>query len=128
MWCRVVEIFLAFWLALSPWIFGHFGEDPALVANDLVCASLVVLFSSLSFVEKGRARALRFAHLANVVVALWLVGFAYVVGGYPNAPGHQSEILVGLTLGLFAIAPNRASEPPESWRRFYAARARASSG
>lgn len=121
MWARGIEVMLGLWLVVGPFVFGHFG-DPGLgrlVASDLVCGALVVLLAVVSFWRRaGRA------HLAELAVALWLIGFGRFAFGYPPPPGAESELLVGLVLLLTAIVPNRAADPPARWRAFYEARAR----
>lgn len=119
MWPRAVEFMLGLWLLLSPFIFRHAPGAYALWATDLVCAAAILTLSSLSCWKK-----LRRAHLLELVVAAWLVLFAYFHGGSPAAPGYQNEILVGLVLLLFAIIPTEANQPPVAWREHYARRAR----
>jgi hypothetical protein len=114
MWGRVVEIMLGLWLAISPFLFGHYPSNRPLWLSDLVCGAAVVLLASLSFWQP-----LRYAHVAILAVACWLMGFAYFHGGYPAAPGYQNEIILGLTLLLIAIIPNDASQPPPAWRDYY---------
>lgn len=115
MWPRVVEIMLALWLAVSPWIFGHYPDERPLWLNDLACAATILILACLSF-----WRPLRYAHLLLLGVGAWMVGFAYFRGGHPALPGYQNEIFIGLTLLFFAFIPTRATEPPEDWRRFHA--------
>ena len=117
MWPRAVEVMLGIWLALSPWIFGHFGRQP-LTASDLLAGLAVVVLALLSFFPR-----LHRAHLGLLAVAAWLAGFAYFGYGHPIPPGAQNELLVGLTLILIAIIPNEASKPPRKWRRFLEAKA-----
>lgn len=114
MWGRVVEIMLAVWLSLSPFLFGHYQEDQALWISDLFCAGALMVLSCLAFSEP-----LRRAHLGNLLIAGWLVGFGYFYGGYPAAAGYQNDIFTGLTLLLMAIIPNHANQPPRDWQRFY---------
>ena len=119
MWARVVEVMLGFWLMISPFLFGHYPVDRVLWVNDLICGSAVVLLAFLSFWFFPLFRFLRYAHVLIVGVALWLIGFGYVYGGYPASPGYQNDIVLGLVLLLPAIVPNEASQPPPSWRRYY---------
>jgi hypothetical protein len=114
MWGRVVECMLGIWLVLSPFIFGHYPQDQPLWRNDFAGGAAIVLFALLSF-----WRVLRHAHLLNLLVAAWLIGFGYVYGGYPASPGAQNDILLGLVLLLFAIIPNEANQPPRPWRHYY---------
>jgi hypothetical protein len=113
MWARVVEVMLGCWLAVSPFVFRHAGEERALWTNDLLCASIVVALALLSF-----WRPSRHAHLLTCAVALWLIGFGYLMSPHPTPPALQNDILVGWLLLMFAIIPNEASLPPRSWRSF----------
>lgn len=118
MWARAVEAMIAVWLLLSPFIFRHEEGQTGLWVTDFACALLIATCSLLSF-----ARRTHRAYLLNLAIAGWLMVFGYFAGGHPAAPGYQNEIFVGLTLAIFAIIPNRANEPPQSWRDYYAARA-----
>jgi hypothetical protein len=116
MWPRVVEFMLGVWLLLSPFIFGHPEERVAYWANDWACACLVMTFAAASY-----WRPTRRAHLAIIAVGLWMIGFAYVMTyGILRldeaAAAMQNNVLVGLLLLMFAVIPNRASRPPQSWQ------------
>ena len=106
MWARVIEVMLGFWLAMSPFIFRHVPEERALWFNDLFSASIVIVLALISFWPP-----LRFAHLANLLVAGWLIAFGYFAS-YPTPPALQNDIVVGLLLMMFAIIPNQATLPP----------------
>jgi hypothetical protein len=108
MWARVVEVMLGGWLALSPFIFRHTADQPALWFNDLFCALAVITFALLSFWPP-----LRQAHLAICGTALWLIGFGFVASPPPAPPALQNHILVGLLLLMFGVVPNEASLPPK---------------
>jgi hypothetical protein len=116
MWARVVEVMLGCWLALSPFIFRHAADQPALWFNDLFCSLAVLTFALLSFWHP-----LRQAHLAICGVALWLIGFGVLASPHPAPPALQNHILVGLLLLMCAIVPNEASLPPRPWRDFFSA-------
>ena len=111
MWPRVVEVILGGWLAASPFILRHPADWLALWVNDFACAAAVMLLALLSF----RA-PLRQAHLAIVVVALWLIGFGYLAAPHPAPAALQNDLLVGLLLLMFAIIPSEANLPPRPWR------------
>lgn len=114
MWARVVELMLGCWLAMSPFIFRHSTNQTSLWTNDLVCAATIVTLSLLSF-----WRPLRRLHLINVVVALWLIGFGFLLSSYPAPPALQNDIAAGLLLVMLAVIPSEAVHPPQSWRDFY---------
>jgi|SRR5688572_14813536 len=115
MWARVIEVMLGCWLAISPFIFRHSEEDRVLWFSDLFAAMVVIILALVSFWPP-----LRFAHVANLVIALWLIGFGFWASPYPSPPALQNDIVVGLLLLMFAIIPNQATRPPRSWRVFYA--------
>jgi hypothetical protein len=111
MWARVIEIMLGCWLAVSPFIFRHAADEKVLWFNDLFSALAVIMLALISFWPP-----LRYAHVAIVVVALWLIGFGFWASGFPASPALQNDILVGLLLLMFAIIPNEANLPPRAWR------------
>jgi hypothetical protein len=121
MWGRVIEIMLGLWLVISPFIFGHYPSIRPLWINDFACGTAIVLLACLSF-----WRPLRHTHVLILGIAFWLIGFAYVTGGYPAAPGFQNDILLGLTVMLMPLIPNQASQPPLPWRQYYQRQAEAS--
>lgn len=112
MWARVVEVMLGCWLAVSPFVFRHGPDTRDLWTTDLACAAIIVTLALLSFAPR-----LRRAHLGQLAVAAWLVGFGYTGEG---APAHQNQIVVGLLLAMLAIVPSEASRPPPSWRAWWA--------
>ncbi|MEZ6132953.1 MAG: SPW repeat protein [Planctomycetaceae bacterium] len=111
MWSRVVEVMLGVWLALSPFIFRHPGSEQGLWLNDLLCALAVITAATLSF-----WRPTGYAHLLQLVIAVWLIGFGYFAAPHPTPAALQNNIIVGLMLLMFGIIPNDASHPPEAWR------------
>lgn len=115
MWARVIEVMLGCWLALSPFIFRHSAEARTLWFNDLFAAVVVIMLALVSFWPP-----LRFAHVANLVIALWLIAFGFWAAPYPSPPALQNDIVVGLLLLMFAIIPNQATRPPRPWRVFFA--------
>ena len=114
MWARVIEFMLACWLAISPFVFRHGPEETWLWTNDLTASFVVAFLALLSF-----RHSLRRAHLFNLVVALWLVIAGFLGAGTPAAQNH---VVLGLLLGIVAIVPSRASEPPLAWRQYLAER------
>jgi hypothetical protein len=117
MWARVIEVMLGCWLAMSPFIFRHGAEDRVLWFNDLFSAIIVIVLALVSFWPP-----LRFAHVANLTIALWLIAFGFWASSYPAPPALQNNIVVGLLLLMFAIVPNEATRPPRPWRDFLAKR------
>ncbi len=115
MWARIIEVMLGCWLAMSPFIFRHSAQDKILWFNDLFAALVVIVLALVSFWPP-----LRFAHVASLVVALWLIAFGCLASPYPPSPALQNDIVVGLVLLMFAIVPNKATRPPQSWQDFLA--------
>jgi hypothetical protein len=113
MWPRVVEVMIGCWLAMSPFIFRHSPSEPALWWNDFACAVAVVTFGLLSYY-----RPLQHAHLLQLLIGFWLIGFAFVRAGETVPPALQNSVLVGLFLLMFGVIPNHASQPPEQWEQF----------
>ena len=114
MWARVIEVMLGCWLALSPFIFRHAAEDRVLWFTDLLSATAVILFALVSFWSR-----LRVAHVATLVVALWLIAVGFWGSPYPAPPALQNYIVVGSLLLMFAIIPNEATKPPLPWRAYF---------
>lgn len=119
MWARAAEIALGLWLVVSPWIFGSFGRQPELVWSSMAAGGAVILLACLSCF-----RRLERIHLLELGVCAWLVGHGYFGAAHPAPAAAQNEILVGLTLLLFAIVPPDPSQPPRPWRDFLEEQAR----
>jgi hypothetical protein len=117
MWARVIEVMLACWLAISPFIFRHSPGETFLKLTDPLCAVAIAVFSLLSY-----RPSLEKLHLLNLVVAGWLIGAGFFAAASPPPPALQNEVVVGLLLLMFAILPSHASLPPRSWREFYGSR------
>ncbi|MGH9626999.1 MAG: SPW repeat domain-containing protein, partial [Bryobacteraceae bacterium] len=111
MWPRVVEIMLGCWLLASPFIFRHSADQRVFWCTDLIAGLLVIAISCAAFWEP-----LRYIHLSNVLLALWLLGFSYFTGEPPPEPARQNEFVVGLLLLMLAIIPAEAAFPPLPWR------------
>ncbi|MBX7067396.1 MAG: hypothetical protein K1X28_09210 [Parachlamydiales bacterium] len=107
MWARICEILLGLWLFASHFLFTlHDWIDAA-------CASMIIIFSALSFFE-----TLNKMHLLQVLPAAVLLYVSYSLPS-PHLPlTMQNYILVGLGLIMFAIIPSHASEPPRPWKKF----------
>lgn len=113
MWSRTAEVMLGFWLAASPFIFSHSADEPGLWWNDFGCAFVILALSLVSFWSRARR-----AHLLNILVGVWLVGFGYLGSGPAQpTPASQNQLLVGLVLLMLAIIPSQATLPPPGWRR-----------
>ncbi|MFI4852378.1 MAG: hypothetical protein ACIAZJ_24990 [Gimesia chilikensis] len=110
MWSRVIEFMLGCWLAISPFIFTAGEQVPALTAVTWASALLVICLSLVSYWPP-----LRHAHLAIFFLALALIGYGRFAVPAPIPPALQNLIMTGLLLLMFALVPNRASQPPRCW-------------
>ncbi len=113
MWGRWCEILCGVWLIASPWVFQPESQIDATLVNDVTSGVFIIVLALLSWVPR-----LRHAHLGNIAVALWLMGFAYFASPYPSPLALQNEIFTGLLLLMFALIPNRADIPPLTWTDF----------
>ena len=113
MWARIVEVMIAIWLALSPFIFHHPAEERVLWMNDFICACFVALFALLSFWHP-----LRKIHLITLVLAFWLWGLGY--GDFPEkaSAAAQNSVVIGLLLFMLAIVPSHSQRPSFPWQKF----------
>ena len=111
MWARVVEVLAGVWLMMTPLVFAGTESVEAFVRRDVGAGLAIVALSLLSF-----WRRTPWAHLVTAVVALALGFAAYFGWSRPGPPAAQNEIAVALTLILFAIVPNEATQPPGPWR------------
>ena len=113
MWPRVAEIVIGFWLLTSPWVLAQNSAVGPWHFNGLICGSAIVLLGGLSFRPGWRK-----AHLAEIPIGLWIIGFAYFGSTQPAPAVVQSDLLTALFLLNFAIIPSPANLPPGSWREF----------
>jgi hypothetical protein len=111
MWPRYIEILLGIWLIASAWLLPDGGRE-WLQGTSIVGGALTLLFAALSFIHRTR-----WAHLGTGFVALALGGAAYSLVEHPGPPAAQNQITVAILLLMFFLLPNRASLPPEPWRR-----------
>jgi hypothetical protein len=111
MWPRVAEILIGLWLSTSPWVLADNPVVGAWHINGVICGAAIVFLSALSF-----WRGTKKAHLAEIPIGLWILGFAYFGSTYPASALAQSDLLAALFLLNFAIIPSHANLPPDSWR------------
>jgi hypothetical protein len=110
MWGRVIEIMIAVWLLLSPFIF--FAQDrPEIVWGDALLALLIATLASLSYWQPTCH-----AHLGTLVIAGGMIAYGRFFDLPPALPANQNHIFVGFLLLMIAIIPNSASLPPHAWR------------
>ncbi len=113
MWGRTIELALAAWLAISPFIFRYPAEATLRWVNDYACALIVIICSLTCY-----HRSLRKAHVVNIGIALWLVGIGLFGSTMPPPAWRQNTLAVGLLLGMFAIIPTDTLRPPRGWSTF----------
>ena len=111
MWPRVIEGMLGCWLLVTPLVFRGTTAIEDYTTSALVSGAIVIVMSGLSFWQPARL-----ARFGTLGVSLWLALHGYVAAERPGPPAAQNEIMIGLTLLLFAIIPNEASRPPAAWR------------
>ncbi|PIS03403.1 MAG: hypothetical protein COT85_00380 [Chlamydiae bacterium CG10_big_fil_rev_8_21_14_0_10_42_34] len=107
MWARIIEIFIGIWLIISHFLFQTSGFD------DLIAGGFIILFASLSFVDR-----LNKMHLCHIFPTGWLLYLSY---SYPTPylPFFmQNYILSALNVLMFAIIPSHASDHPRPWKKF----------
>lgn len=114
MWARVVEIMLAAWLFISPFVFRLENNEIFLWTNAFATGGLVALISLVSFWPKAEK-----LHLLNLGVGAWLLGVAFAWTDQPPPPELQNYTVLGLLLTMFAVIPSRSQLPPRPWREFY---------
>ena len=113
MWARVVEVMLAIWLLISPFIFRHPTHETFLWVNDFICGSLVAVFALFSFWHP-----LRKIHLMTLGVALWLWGLGYTSFPEMTPPSQENSVVIGLILLMLAIIPSHSHHTTLSWKEF----------
>lgn len=113
MWPRITELIIGLWIVASPFLFGVADIASSLAATSLVCGTVVVTASILSFWEPARH-----ARAATALIGLWLLGFAYMTAARPAELELQNLFVCGLLLILLAVVPNEAKQPPRPWRKF----------
>lgn len=117
MWPRTVEVMLACWMAVSPFVFRYPGDATRLWWHDYIVAVLLATFALASFASR-----LRRAHLLELLLAAWLIGYGWLTtSGIHDAP-RQNWMCVGLLLLMIAIIPTECDRPPIAWRRWKHAR------
>lgn len=111
MWPRTIEVMLACWLAISPFIFRYPTDDALLWWHDWICASIIAVFALVSFVQQTRR-----THLLQLLVAFWLMGHGWITAsGIHDAP-RQNWMVLGLLLLMIAIIPSECVKPPVAWQ------------
>jgi hypothetical protein len=114
MWPRIMELVIAAWLAASPFVFGSINGPTKFWASDFAAAAAIAILALASFAERTRR-----AHVLELLVAAWLLGFGYLASAEP-LPNLQNNILTAMVLMMVAIIPTPATEPPRAWKEFLA--------
>ncbi len=112
MWPRVIEGMLGVWLLLTPFVFRETEALAGFATSSVVSGAAVILASLLSF-----WRPTRHARFLTLGASLWLSLHGYFAGQRPGPPAAQHELVIGLTLLLFALMPNEVNDVPEPWRK-----------
>lgn len=111
MWPRVVEVMLGAWLLVSPFVFRGTARLEDYVLTQVTAGAIIAVASLLSFWPPAAS-----ARLVTLATTLALTAHGYFAAPRPGPPAAQNEIMVGLTLLLFAILPNETNRPPDEWR------------
>jgi hypothetical protein len=98
-WPRWAEIALGLWLAAGAFLLP--GASNGARLPGLIVGAAVIACSAASLLPKCNK-----LHLANIVVALGLVGYLLVVSARPASPAVQNLVFTALVLVNFAIIPN----------------------
>lgn len=109
MWPRWIELLLAGWLLLAPFVVDA-GTGYAL--SHFATGAAVAAAAALALWRRSEA-----ARAVIAIAALWLVAHGYLAAPRPGPLAAQNEIVVGLTLLMFVVIPNEANAPPKPWRR-----------
>jgi hypothetical protein len=112
MWPRVIEGMLGIWLLLMPFVFRDTEAVADFIVTAVVSGLLIATASILSF-----WRPTRHARVLTLAISVWLALDGYFGTSRPGPPAAQNELVIGLTLLLFAIMPNEINDVPEPWRR-----------
>ena len=117
MWPRIVEVMLGLWLVLGPLIFRPESSDLALIVNHLVYGTATVVAALIAI-------RVRFLRVVTIAIGLWLIGYGYVAGGYPAAPGYLNLIVTGVLVSALGLIPTDCLQPTQSWREYYVSQRR----
>jgi len=108
MWPRALESLLGVWLVLSSYV---------LVPARVLESTVVLIIAGLSVMAiEVAARWRPRLHLLALVIAAGLIGWGWLRFPRPGPAAAQNAILTGLMLGLLAIVPSKAFEPPPAWK------------
>lgn len=114
MWARILELLLAAWLAISPFLFTYTSHATLFWTTDYICTASITLFSLLSFYLP-----LRKMHLFNLLIAIYLMTLPFIFKEIPNQSPLQNYMVLGILLLMVAIMPTDAHKQPKPWRDFY---------
>lgn len=117
MWPRVIEGMLGAWLLVTPFVFRGTEAAADYSWNAAICGASIGLATLLSF-----WRPARHARFLTLAISCWLMLHGYFSAERPGPPAAQNELVIGLTLLLFALMPNAVNQPPEPWRGAAASR------
>jgi hypothetical protein len=112
MWPRAIEVTLGCWLLATPFVFRGTEGIGDFTTTAFASGAIVISASALSV-----WRPMRRAHFVTLLVALALAVHGYFSAARPGPPAAQNEIVIGLTLLLFAVLPGEPNELPVPWRR-----------
>jgi hypothetical protein len=111
MWARWIELGLGIWLLLCPWILPSHagGERFAILGLLTIVASIVSVFRPGGWI-----------HWIVPAAGVALITISVLTAPHPLPPLLQNNVIVGLTLLMLGVVPDRAFEPPRRWRELEA--------
>jgi hypothetical protein len=95
-----LNLCLALWLILSPFILGFAGFAPLAMANAILVGLIVLV---LAWMRLRRPAGRAWASWVNAVLGAWLCVSSYVLGTSYNAASYWNSISVGIPIILFAV-------------------------
>ncbi|MCB0322110.1 MAG: hypothetical protein KDD69_01020 [Bdellovibrionales bacterium] len=116
MWPRTVEIMLAVWLFVTPFVFRY--QEAFLPVGwwwcDYLIATAVAAIALCSYLPRWRM-----VHWGTFFLGMLLAAHGWLTspGSEPLAAG-QNHLVTGLLLMMFGALPAPGSEAPLEWREF----------
>jgi len=114
MWARSFEMALAVWLLMSCFVFEPTSVENPLFYPFMITATLIFAVAFAAYHPKSGK-----LHLLQAFFGCYLIGLAVLHETTPPPPNYQNAAVVGLFLLMFAIIPNRNTEPPKKWRELF---------
>jgi hypothetical protein len=95
-WQDIINVALAIWLFVSPWVLGYSG---AAAPNAWVIGVVVFLLSATSL-----AQFRLWEEWINVLLGIWLILSPWVLHFSTSSRPTSNAIIVGIIVGLLALS------------------------